>query len=169
MIERFKLKNINISIIFLLLMICLIKQSNGYVTISDNNSISTTKSELNNVINKTNLHHLYHRKHIHHNKPNNQNDNDNNNKITNKEIRYNKKRCRYSDHEIEMMNKKNALNKLNKNQINSNSAGGTSYYDDDSVASLNSFNYRNHHVKQPKVRDQFNNRHHISEYFFLSE
>ena len=147
-------------------MIRLIKQSNGYVTISDNNSISTTKSELNNVINKTNLHHLYHRKHIHHNKPNNQNDNDNN-KITNKEIRYNKKRCRYSDHEIEMMNKKNALNKLNKNQINSNSAGGTSYYDDDSsVASLNSFNYRNHHVKQPKVRDQFNNRHHISEYFF---
>jgi hypothetical protein len=167
MIERFKLKNINISIIFLLLMIRLIKQSNGYVTISDNNSISTTKSELNNVINKTNLHHLYHRKHIHHNKPNNQNDNDNN-KITNKEIRYNKKRCRYSDHEIEMMNKKNALNKLNKNQINSNSAGGTSYYDDDSsVASLNSFNYRNHHVKQPKVRDQFNNRHHISEYFFI--
>ena len=100
---------------------------------------------------------------MHHNKPNH----DGNNQITNQEIRFNKKRCRYSDHEIEMMNKKNALNKLNKNQLNSN-GGGTSYYDDDSVASLNSFNFRNHHVKQPKVRDQFNNRHHTSEYqFFL--
>ena len=65
-------------------------------------------------------------------------------------IRYNKKRCRYSDHEINFNNQKNIMNKMNDMKNKNN------YYNyansDNANRDSNSLSY----VKQPKVRDQQN-------------
>lgn len=69
----------------------------------------------------------------------------------------NRKRCRYTEQEIDILNKRNLEFNMNKNQHNSNPNSYIKpYYNlktsDDRYGS--SYNF----VKQPKVRDQHNSR-----------
>jgi hypothetical protein len=64
-------------------------------------------------------------------------------------IRSNKKRCRYSDSEIEYLN---LLNKNKQSQLASSNGYNSHYY-------INANPQQHIAVKQPRTRDQFNNRH----------
>lgn len=147
----------------LVLLFLVVLLSNVFILLT---TAAPTETKLSSTLTSTKpltltlkAHHSNHRVHLHHNHRSDNNattTNDNNNNS----LRFKHKRCRYSDHEIEVLNNQNQLKKLSKNKEYQNT--GNNYYDDETVASLNSYNYRNsHHVKQPKVRDQqFNNNRH---------
>jgi hypothetical protein len=114
-----------------------------------------------------NLTRLIFRSHTHHTRLHHTSLNSN----SSTELRFPKKRCRYSDHEFEYLNNnnnnKNATNRDRISRVNSVYQGDTEqggqggYYISNKAAS----GFKKHdpnQVKQPKTRDEFNNRHYNS-------
>jgi hypothetical protein len=96
----------------------------------------------------------------------------NSSQSTLKELRFPKKRCRYSDHEFEDLTRgdRERVSRVNGQVLPSNEeSGGNGYY----VSSKAAKKADPNQVKQPRTRDEFNNRHYnsskkrIFDYFYL--